>query len=209
MIKITILNDNIAGSCNGEHGFSCLIKAERKILFDLGPSDIFLKNANILNESLDDVDFIILSHGHWDHGNGLKYINNKPLICHPACFDNKYRKRDSSFNGLPLSREEAEEQFKVIFSKTPFAITENIIFLGEIPRLNDFESKKTDFYTDNKKDDYLLDDSALAIKSNRGLIIVTGCSHAGICNIIDYSKKICGQENIYAVLGGFHLRQYL
>lgn len=78
------------------------------------------------------------------------------------------------------------ENFELILSSGPCQISDNIYFLGEIPRLNDFEAQKTTFsYMDNgeKHQDFIMDDTALAIKTAKGLVIVTGCSHAGICNI--------------------------
>ena len=92
----------------------------------------------------------------------------------------------------------------------PVWLTENQVFLGEIERKNDFEAKspigkivKPNF--EFGEDDYLMDDSALAYKSSRGLVIITSCSHAGICNIIEYAKKICEDNRIIDIVGGFHL----
>jgi len=206
-MRLTVLNDNTAGKCSAEHGLSFLIEDSRKILFDVGPSDIFLKNSKKLNIDLEEIDTIVLSHGHWDHGNGLKFIKNKKLICHPECFIKRYRKKDNSYIGLPITLEEAKKNFQLTLTKEPFKVTENITFLGEIPRINNFEAKRTTFYKEGKEDDFVMDDSALAIKSKNGLIIVAGCSHAGICNIIEYAKKVTKLKKVHAVIGGFHLKE--
>ncbi|MEA3343259.1 MAG: MBL fold metallo-hydrolase [archaeon] len=206
-MKLTVLNDNTAGRiCPAEFGLSFLLEEDKKVLFDLGPSDIFIRNAKALNISLEDIDCIVLSHGHWDHGNGLKFIKNKKLICHPDCFIKRYLKKDDAYIGMPLTLEEAKNNFELILIKDPYQISQNIIFLGEIPRKNSFESTKTPFYKDEKKDDFVMDDSAIAINSQKGLIIITGCSHAGICNIAEHAKKVTGIEKIHAVIGGFHLK---
>lgn len=205
-MKITILVENSPGKCPGEHGISFLIEDDKKILFDVGATDLFKKNAELLNINLDDIDCIVLSHGHWDHVNGLEFLENKKLICHPDCFMKKFRKKDDTANGMPFNQEKAEEQFDLILTKEPYKISKNITFLGEIPRENDFEAKTTMFYTENNQDDFILDDSALAIKTEKGLVVIAGCSHAGICNIIEYAKKITGMK-IYAVIGGFHLKK--
>jgi 7,8-dihydropterin-6-yl-methyl-4-(beta-D-ribofuranosyl)aminobenzene 5'-phosphate synthase len=201
-MKLTILTDDTHGKCPGEHGFSILI--ENKILFDVSASDIFIKNSDRLGINLDNIEYIVLSHGHWDHTNGLKFIKNKKLICHPSCFDKKFRKKDNFYGGMPISLEETKQQFDLILTKEPYKISENITFLGEIPRENDFESKTTHFYIEGGEDDFFLDDSALAIKTDKGLVLIAGCAHAGICNIIEYAKKIT-RLNTYAVIGGFHL----
>jgi len=104
-----------------------------------------------------------------------------------------------------MTEQEAKNRFDLILTKEPYKISENIVFLGEIPRRNDFEAKTTTFH-EQGKEDFVLDDSALAIKSEKGLIVVTGCSHAGICNIIEYAKEVMGLKKVYAVIGGFHLR---
>jgi len=78
--------------------------------------------------------------------------------------------------------------------------------LGEIPRVNEFEAQTTHFFTDDGREDFVLDDSALAIKTSNGLVVVSGCAHAGICNTVEYARKVTGVGNVYAVFGGFHLR---
>jgi len=206
-MRITVLNDEKPGKCAAEHGLSFLVECKSKILFDVGPSDIFLKNAKKLKVSLDDVDVIVLSHGHWDHTNGLKFISGKELVCHPDCFVKRFRKNDNEYNGPPISLEEAKKKFRLVLSEKPHEIGGNAIFLGEIPRLNDFEAKETEFYLEGGKDDFIMGDSALAVKTEKGLVVIAGCSHAGICNIVEYAKKVSGVERVYAVIGGFHLSE--
>ena len=93
-LKLTILNDNAPGSCASEHGLSYIVEADKTIMFDTGPSDIFFRNAEKLQVDLSAIDTVVLSHGHWDHGNGLQYLNGKKLITHPLSFQKKYRKKD-------------------------------------------------------------------------------------------------------------------
>ena len=119
---MTILNDNAPGSiCASEHGLSYIVEADKTIIFDTGPSDIFLRNADKLQVDLSAIDTVVLSHGHWDHGNGLQYLNGKKLITHPLSFQKKYRKKDRSYIGLPLSEEEASKKFNLILSNSSFA----------------------------------------------------------------------------------------
>ena len=210
MVKITVLSDNRAkGKFLHEHGLSFYIKTDtnRGTLFDTGPSDIFLKNAETLGIDINSVDAIVLSHGHWDHGDGLSLLTDKTLICHPGCFIKRYRKRDDSYIGLNISLDEIHKRFDLILSNEPYQIFEDVIFLGEIPRENSFEAKNTPFYQVRKEDDFVLDDSGLAIISNSGLIVVSGCAHSGICNTVEYAKKVSGIEKVHAVIGGFHLKK--
>ena len=210
-IKITILNDNRPRTpYASEHGLSWLVEADdQKILFDTGPSDIFLRNARKMNLSLDDVDTVVLSHGHYDHGGGLPWLKRDPkrkLICHPEVFAGKFRKGDHLYIGLPVTREEALKNFELIESKEPYHVTENILFLGEIPRINDFESQRTSFEKRDGSDDFIQDDSGIAIRTSKGLIVITGCGHAGICNTLSYALKVTRENRILAAMGGFHLK---
>ncbi|MCF8299397.1 MAG: MBL fold metallo-hydrolase [Saprospiraceae bacterium] len=208
-MQLSVLTENTAnGRFVAEHGLSYLIQQdETTLLFDSGYSDVFLKNAKALNIDLSEVEIVVLSHGHWDHGNGLKHLKNKKLICHPYAFIKRYRKLDNTFVGLDCDFFNLQKKFKIVNTTKPYKISESIFFLGEIPRINSFESKTTSFVDAHGTDDFIPDDSALAVISNDELIVVSGCDHSGICNIVEYAKKISGINKIRAVMGGFHLSE--
>ena len=208
-MKLTVLTENVAGpGFLAEHGLSYLIEVKGEtILFDTGSSDVFLENGKRLGiDIVEVVNTIVLSHGHWDHGDGLRFISGKTLITHPDSFMKRYRKKDHSRIGLGFSKEEVSKRFKVITSKKPHKINEHIIFLGEIPRLTDFEAKTTQHINGKGEPDFVPDDSALAIIEDGILHVVTGCSHAGICNIVNYAIKVTGIKKVKTVIGGFHLK---
>lgn len=208
-MKLTVLTENMAGAGYiAEHGLSYLVESEnQKILFDTGASDVFIKNATHLGINLDkEIHTIVLSHGHWDHGNGLSWLNNKTLITHPASFTKRYRKTDRSYIGLSLTKEEAQQRFDLQFSESPLWLSNNMVYLGVVPRLNKFESKSTSFIDEGNNPDFVPDDSALAIIENGRLYIITGCSHAGICNILNYAMRVTGIKKVETVIGGFHLK---
>jgi 7,8-dihydropterin-6-yl-methyl-4-(beta-D-ribofuranosyl)aminobenzene 5'-phosphate synthase len=206
-MRLTVLTENVAGETfAAEYGLSYLIETgSGTVLFDTGHSNIFLQNAAKLDIDLGATDTVLLSHGHWDHGNGLKYLQGKRLICHPGVFINRYRKDRSGNIGLELSADQLRHRFDVITTEKPYRINKEITFLGEIPRANDFEAQQTAFAHENGEDDYVMDDSALAVVEGNKLIVVSGCSHAGICNIIDHAMCVTGLQHIEAVFGGFHL----
>jgi 7,8-dihydropterin-6-yl-methyl-4-(beta-D-ribofuranosyl)aminobenzene 5'-phosphate synthase len=207
-MKITVLTENVAGGkLLAEHGLSYLIEIDgEKILFDTGHSDVFLKNAKLLGIDIEnEVKTIVLSHGHWDHGDGLRFIKNKKLITHPAAFSKRFGKNDRHPVGLTLSKEEIQQKFTLAETINNYQISTNLFFLGEIPRLNDFESQTTSFEFEKGEDDFVPDDSALVAVVNNELVVITGCSHSGICNICEQAKKVTGISEIKAVIGGFHL----
>ena len=208
-MKLYVLTENMAGDkFLAEHGLSYFIEHDgQTILFDTGHSDVFLKNAKMLGIDIHrDINIVVLSHGHWDHGDGLGYLESKTLITHPASFIRRFKKKDNSNIGLTQGKGDIEKKFKLITSSTPYQIYPNIIYLGEIPRENDYEAKTTTFIDENGQDDFVPDDSALAIIKNNELIIISGCAHSGICNISEYAKKVTGLEKIKTVIGGFHLK---
>ncbi|MDB4334869.1 MBL fold metallo-hydrolase [bacterium] len=208
-MKLTVLSENVAGGrFKAEHGLSYLIEYDGIcILFDTGGSDLFRNNAFLLNIDLDSrVDYVVLSHGHWDHGNGLEYIASKRLLTHPKAFMKRFRKLDHTNIGLKLSRDEINTKFDLHESSAPHLISDQIFFLGEIPRTLEFESQTTPFVDEYGVADFVPDDSALAIIKDQSLIVVTGCSHSGVCNIIEYAKKVTGVSKVKAVIGGFHLK---
>ncbi len=208
-MQLTVLTENMAGTkFLAEHGLSYVIESDGKmVLFDTGHSDVFLRNAQLLGMDLmRDIDTVVLSHGHWDHGNGLRFLRDKVLVTHPKSFMKRYRRKDRSEIGVDLPMAEILERFDLISSEKPFNISPNIFFLGEIPRLNDFEAQATPFIDDSDCPDFVPDDSALAIVENDELSIVTGCSHAGICNIVSHAVQVTGIERIKTIVGGFHLK---
>ena len=209
-MKICVLHEEMDEFIEEYSGFSVYIEfKEKKILFDTSNDkkgkDI-LKNAKKLNIDLfNKLDYIVLSHGHYDHTNGLVALRGTKakVLAHPDCFERKYYQE--RFIGSPFSKEEMEKEFKLILSKEPYFITEDIVFLGQVPRITSFEGKVPIGRRENGEGDFVLDDSALSIKTKKGLVIISGCSHSGICNIIEYSKEVCKENNIYVLLGGFHL----
>jgi 7,8-dihydropterin-6-yl-methyl-4-(beta-D-ribofuranosyl)aminobenzene 5'-phosphate synthase len=207
-MRLTVLAENEAlPGLKQAHGLAYLLEDGKRWLWDTGPSDLIIQNASRLGISLEQLDGIILSHGHWDHGNGLLYFDNLPLITHPQAFMKRYRKSDHRSIGLPLTEKKAREQFDLILTKEPYALSDKLIYLGEIPRENDFEAKKTPFLGPAEQEDFVPDDSALVYTTRHGLVIIAGCAHAGICNTLEYARKVTGDSRILTVIGGFHLKE--
>jgi 7,8-dihydropterin-6-yl-methyl-4-(beta-D-ribofuranosyl)aminobenzene 5'-phosphate synthase len=141
---------------------------------------------------------------------GFKYFpypsKRITLITHPNTllkkFDGKY------YFGSPILKDEAKKLYHYIQTKEPYFITPNVVFLGEIKRQFDFEKTPTMGFTeiDGKKEpDCLKDDTGIAIKTKKGIFVVTGCSHSGVCNIIAQAKDVFKIDKVFAVIGGFHL----
>ena len=223
-MQLTVLVDNntlIDRYLLAEPGLSFLIEDENlSILFDTGYSDIFIKNAQKMGKDLTHLDFIVLSHSHLDHTWGIepfiRYLaeleieqrsfSRPALVTHPESLTGASVEGFREFGTL-ISKERLAKHFDLHLSKKPQYLTEHLIFLGEIPRTNDFEGRLSFGRKDgSNEDDYVIEDSALVYKTSKGLVIITGCSHAGICNIIEYAKKVCKDQHVLDVIGGFHLQ---
>ncbi|GKT33896.1 hypothetical protein ADUPG1_002691, partial [Aduncisulcus paluster] len=146
-------------------------------------------------------------HGHYDHGNGLSYLINKELVCHVGCFVERYRKKDNTSIGLPLTLKQAQKRFTLRMSDSPVELYDNVYFMGGVPRVFDFEKAPAFSVLKDGTDDPILDDSAIVVKSAYGNIIITGCSHSGICNIIERATNITRDVRTYAIIGGLHLKE--
>ncbi len=224
-MKLKVLADNntiIDRYFLGEPGLSFLIEADgEKILFDMGYSDVFIKNAFKMGETLRDIDKVVFSHGHVDHTWGLDpYIRlmnewtienisfKKPLlVAHEDVFLSRRFQQITEIGSL-ISMEKCARHFDIALTNEPFKLTENLWYLGEIERKHDFEGKLAigEVFKNGKWEmDKILDDTAMAYVTDKGLVVITGCSHAGICNIVEKAKRVTGENRIIDVIGGFHL----
>ena len=210
-VKIVVLVDNTATQdFLAEYGFSAYLEIsgeeEIGILFDTGSGKVL--ESNMLQAGIDwnDIDLVILSHRHFDHTGGLvKVLENRkvPVIAHPHIFKPNFSLNKNFRDiGLPYPKALLElKGAKFVLIKEPMKILENAIISGEIPG-----KRENHFFTiENGKivKDFMLDDMALYIKSKNGTVVLTGCSHAGILNIINYGKNLIG--NVDFVIGGLHL----
>ncbi len=216
-MKITFLTDNYvdAAGLKAEHGFSCYIEyKDTKILFDTGTTMTAVENAKQIFRELPKADFAVLSHGHYDHTGGLQYsfdeihqITNK-IYCHKYIFDNhlKESKYGYQFIGFEVDKEKFNDKFELIQNEEFTEIKENIYLSGTVKRYFEFNADLKLIAKINGEyiKDPFRDEQYLIIDDN-GLIIISGCSHSGIINIIEHAKHLFPGEKIKAVIGGFHL----
>jgi 7,8-dihydropterin-6-yl-methyl-4-(beta-D-ribofuranosyl)aminobenzene 5'-phosphate synthase len=201
----TVLMDGgISGSCLA-HNISLLLKSQAV-------------KEKMVTAEISEVSAVVLSHGHSDHFNGLKTFYEMtqkkiPLIVHPLASVKRRGKVSSGSYEAMVSFDESEfEDLGAIIEKRPQAsltASGSILVSGSIERTNDFEKGSDSLEAEiNGKwiVDPFEDDQAIAIYvKNKGLVILGGCSHAGILNSVAYLKKISGVDKVHAILGGFHL----
>jgi 7,8-dihydropterin-6-yl-methyl-4-(beta-D-ribofuranosyl)aminobenzene 5'-phosphate synthase len=236
-----------------EHGFSTLVeisyqykdkKILKKFLFDTGVSkNGIIYNSNIFGINFEDIETIILSHGHFDHISGLVNVLkkiNRPIeiITHPDAFLRRWivfpdgRKarmdildeqeikecggiiiKNNSINYLPRLKTKINYNNDAGNNRSNKNNNNNrVLITGEIPRVTKFEKGFPLQYKEGKDendliaDPFVKDDQALVmLLKNKGLVILTGCGHAGIINTVTYATKVTGIKKVYAIIGGFHL----
>ena len=226
-LRIITLLDDYAGyetPFYAQHGISLLLEAcsgkvSKRILLDVGQSGKpILHNMKLLDVDPGSIDTVFLSHCHYDHTRGLvemlKAIDKDiPVIGHPDIFRPNYI-FDPFIRNIGITEENGIEKIKtaggqLFLTAEPFEIMPGVLSTGEVPRRVDFEKQGIGTYNlenGHISGDSIMDDLSIVVNvSGRGLVVLVGCSHAGIINIINHAKEITGIEKIEGVIGGFHL----
>jgi 7,8-dihydropterin-6-yl-methyl-4-(beta-D-ribofuranosyl)aminobenzene 5'-phosphate synthase len=215
--KITILSTMLSDFHTGEWGFSAMIEADgKRILFDAGSREnTVLQNAKELNINLDNIDNIYLSHNHKDHTGGLITLKKE----YPNSFKNAhvgegifYSRPNSEGDGnYILSNKNTLENLgiKFIIHKNPTQLVPGLWTTGQVPRKYDEKNwSGVSNLIDSKGnvvEDVIPEDQSLFFDTENGIVLISGCGHAGLANTLDYVQKIIPGRPIYKIIGGFHL----
>jgi len=219
-IRITILAENTVyrGGLRGEHGLSVWVETDdKRILFDTGQTDLLLDNAKTLGIDLAQTDAVVLSHGHYDHVGGLDCVLDLApqarVYPHPMALEPKFSASRGTVREIGITsvmRDRLRDRIKSGQGAYTAAVTSvfpGVTVTGQIPRVSSFEDTGGAFFLDAKrtKPDGLLDDQALFLESNKGLIVVFGCAHAGVVNTLEHIRQLEPDRKVHAVFGGMHL----
>jgi 7,8-dihydropterin-6-yl-methyl-4-(beta-D-ribofuranosyl)aminobenzene 5'-phosphate synthase len=200
-----------------EHGLAFHIeRSGQKILFDTGQGGVLEANARALNISLDDVDTIVVSHGHYDHVGGLSVVAGRQrpvdIFLAPAALEPKYVPSPTGPArevGLPAAARQAlaSPAARVHLVETPTVVAPGVTVTGRIPRVASLEEPGGRFFLDAActRPDPLLDDQALFLEVDQGIVVLLGCGHAGVISTLRYVHELSGGQPILAVVGGMHL----
>ncbi len=217
-LKITILSDDrSARGLEARHGLSILVEADgRLMLLDAGQGGEAVANAKALGIDLARLEAVALSHGHYDHCGGLlRILEAAPqatVYCHRRALDERYSQKDGLARpvGMPSQVREhllglGRRKFKRVCRSCQ--VLPGVWTTGAVARRRSFEQSEGGFTLDRegKTPDPIVDDLGLWIETPRGLVVVTGCAHAGIVNTVRQAKKFSVRRRLQAVIGGFHL----
>lgn len=226
MIKFTFLSENkTENPCfTAEHGLSIYITANnRKILFDAGSSDIFLKNAKNMKLDLSEIEEVVISHGHFDHTQGLPFfckINKKARVfIHKNGFNKSVGVENGKIDEEPCGilwtkEEKLEMEPQLNYTDKQLEISEDIIISGTIPEIYGCNASEMFYNIDEEgtlSEDDMAHEQFLVIRDRDenglplGIYIFSGCSHKGVIPAIRYAKDIFPQEKILGLIAGMHL----
>tara|TARA_B100001175_G_C19433142_1_gene602197 strand:+ start:153 stop:1079 length:927 start_codon:yes stop_codon:yes gene_type:complete len=215
--KITILSTMLSDTHIGEWGFSAMIEADgQRILFDTGSREnTVLQNSRELNISLEKIDNVFLSHNHKDHTGGLISLRKN----YPTSFSNAHigegifypRPNSRGTEHYILKNKTTLETLGIDFMshKNPSQILPGLWTTGQIPRIYDeknwSELGEIIDLNGNNLEDTIPEDQSLFFDTENGIVLVSGCGHAGLINTLEYVNKIIPNRPIYKIIGGFHL----
>jgi len=223
--RITILCDNSISRSGfvGEHGFSCLIeRGDEKYLFDTGPGRSLPLNLKTADMDLAGLDRIFISHGHYDHTGGLLWATQQmdriEVVAHPAVFsrhmvmDPGVPDKPPRYIGSPASREDLERSGAAFrFMDHTEEAAPGVWFVTGIDRDPDKAPKDPRLVVPEGKgfvQDFIEDDASLLIETGGPPVLVLGCAHAGVLNILEHVRDSMGISSLRAILGGTHLMFY-
>jgi 7,8-dihydropterin-6-yl-methyl-4-(beta-D-ribofuranosyl)aminobenzene 5'-phosphate synthase len=221
-LKVTVLSTMLADAGIGEWGYSALVEADgKKFLFDTGANpDVVLKNAATLGIDLSVVEDVVVSHHHDDHTGGLLSLRRALLLKNPNAmsrvhvsgnvFTPRLKADGSDGNGLtPIRGAYEATGGRFVLHDGPTELVPGVWFTGPVPRKfpeTNWSDQGLRIHTSTGDTvDNIPDDAALVFDTSDGLVILTGCGHAGIVNIATYAQTITAKKAVFAVIGGLHL----
>lgn len=222
-MKITFLSDNKTekAACIAEWGLSILVESKgHKMLLDVGSSEIFARNAKALGIAMDDVEAVAISHGHFDHTEGMEAfveVNKKaPVYIHKEAMDEDYAvmndgSLDPMNDGIRWSEEFVEAiKDRLVLTEGVTKIFDNMTLVGNIPLLPEYPMTERFVRPDKKNPGQYVDDNMdheqfLVVEEDEGIFILSGCSHKGVMSIIKHAENLFPGKKILGFIGGMHL----
>nr|WP_312058728.1 MBL fold metallo-hydrolase [Fervidobacterium pennivorans] len=209
--NLTILcDDTLQPPLHSEHGFSLLVEkaGEPTVLFDTGTSDVFMKNASTTGKNLTKVEYIVISHGHYDHAGGLKYLTSLGKKFNVYLRQDAFLPKYSGDRFTGIGWEAIKDWFEFVIVKDKLIkITNSIYAFGPARMRSKFEEPDSNFQiikNNERVRDFFEEELNLVIDEDDGIALITGCAHRGIINIVLDALELFDKK-IKLLIGGFHL----
>ena len=214
-ISVVVENSVYKQALLAEHGLSVLIECgTEKILMDTGQGKALFNNLTVMNISLDDIHKLILSHSHYDHTGGvmnflMKKSTPTEIYIHPEAMKPCFSKRNGTVRPIGLSEPVIDMfengDYDIRFTEKPTEVYSNVWVTGSVPRMEKYPMTDR-FYSDGNAavENIIPDDQTTFIETEKGIVVIAGCCHAGIIPTLEYIKSLT-DNSVYAVIGGMHL----
>ena len=223
-MKVTVVIDNCVpigapAPFLGEHGLSMLVEAgDTRLLIDAGQSSAIIHNLGLLGVMPNSLDMIAISHGHYDHSGGLYHVLNHakkriPVYLHEDAFKPRFSVSNGErrFAGIPYRK----EQLSTLGAdwhqiKQPVELLPGLWLSGAVPRNTPYETGDARLVAPGANSgcdcqDEIEDDMALFYKCEKGLVVISGCTHSGLVNMVRHGLAVTGAERLHGWIGGTHL----
>jgi len=212
-MKVTVLieNTSLNSSLKVEHGLSFYIQHDGKnYLLDSGSTKAFMDNAKILNVDLNQVDYTILSHGHYDHSGGfinyLKEYKNKSIYASSKVFDAYFSKARGTLHEIGVQKDLFSLKERFIFLDKHKMIEKDVHLIFASTDQSHHYAKKAKLYNKKMEYDDFCHEISLVFDTNKGLVIFNSCSHGGPIEIVERVKQLLPHRPLYAYIGGLHMK---
>lgn len=211
VIKVLVENTAISGEYGSVHGLCLYVETEgHKILFDLGPDKLFLENAEKLGVKIDEIDTVVISHGHYDHGGALGLFlqrnHTAKVYLHKKAFDRHFSRVLGLYIGIGLEAAPASYE-QIVLTEGNLELDGELTIIADVREREMFPQSNKNLYTmengKKRRDDFSHEQSLLIHEGGRR-VLLAGCAHCGIVNILNKANRDTG-ECMTHVIGGFHI----
>lgn len=213
IIKVLVENTAVSEEYGSVHGLSLFVETEgHRLLFDLGPGQLLLENAEKMGVKIEDIDTVVISHGHDDHGGALglflRHNRKAKVYVHKKAFDRHFSEASGLYRDIGLDASLADHA-QIVLTNDNLELDGELTIIGGVRERELYPQSNRNLYTEvngKKLPDDFSHEQSLLIREGENRVLLAGCAHCGIVNILNKANRDMGQC-VTHVIGGFHIRK--